>query len=365
MPYTKYVTEATTTQIITSQKQIDRIIQLAKLGADRAEIDLLLDVLRAVTVHWDQQLPLNDKDMAQLATLESKLRNYLITQDPLRRFTPESLETYLKTGRQPGIVAARISLMVIIATSIFVPALVLLLPLFSSFPLQESFLLTIPLFLVVLHIGIAWLFFSALKNFKPEFKRAFFFMCVGIVLFSVAFSHYVIIELLGLGQSELFRYGGLTLLDASCYFFMFIGLRQYAQLLKIKGVAMSWPAVIGIGVALSALAIVVPHTGQQPFEPFFDLSLIGVWLFSMFLALNAVVSGSIVKSVTPAYAKSMRLLHIYFIAGWVGSLGSVLGLPIVGQLNGGFLYILIAILGIIPQLLLLYAGYSFKKETGA
>ncbi len=358
--------QAATKQLPVSQQDnqlIARIVQLAKLGSDPNAIDPLLDVLRTTTATREEGAPLQSQDRTRLQGIEKKLRAYLVTQDPLRRFTPESLEAYLQVDSQPVTVGINRDLITTLVAAVCMPLLALALPLFSAFPLQKSLLLTIPLFLVVLHIDIAWLYISALTHFKPEFKRAFFFVCVGILLFSVAFSHYVLIELLELGQAELFRYGGLTLLDASCYFFMYIGLRQYAQLLGIKSFAVSWPKVTLIALGLSLVAIVIPHTGQRPFEPYFDVSLIGIWLFSMFLALNAVVSSQIVKSVTPAYARSLRWLRIYFIAAWIGSLGSAFGLPIVGQLNGGFLYVLIAILGIIPQLLLLYTGYLFKKET--
>jgi hypothetical protein len=286
----------------------------------------------------------------------------LVNKDPLRKFTPVTLEDYLNSANNQLSTTKRDAIVIIIG-SIIAGGTPLLLSVLSSFPLQKSLLLTIPVFLVFLHIGIAWLYLSALSNFKKELQQAFLFICIGIILLSIAFSHYVIIELFEVGTQELFRYGGLTLLAASCYFFMYIGLRQYARLMNVKSKSTSLLTLFSSSAVVAVSAIIIPHGGQQGSEPHFDLGLSGVWLFSLFLFFCMVVSGKITKSVTPAYAKSMKWLHIYFILGFVGSLSSVIALPIIGQLNGGFLYTLIALLGIIPQLMLLYAGYSFKKET--
>lgn len=345
-----------------NKRQVERIIQLAKLGSDPEAIDPMLDGLRTATADWDGVSPLSDLSRARLKGLEIQLKNYLVNKDPLRKFTPETLEDYLASANTNNSTAKRDAISIIVG-SVVAAGIPLLIPVFSFFPFQKSLLLTIPLFLVVLHIGIAWLYLSALSNFKKEFRQAFLFICIGIILLSIAFSHYVMIELFEVGTQELFRYGGLTLLAASCYFFMYIGLRQYAKLMSVKSTSASLLTLFGASVVVVLLAILVPHGGQQGSELYFDLGLAGVWLFSLFLGFCMVISGKITKSVTPAYAKSMKWLHIYFILGFVGSLGSVIALPIIGQLNGGFLYTLIALLGIIPQLMLLYTGYSFKKET--
>lgn len=338
-------------------EQIDRILLLAKLGSDPRSIDPMLDDLRRITAGWNRVEPLSESRLITLRQLEANLKNYLINSDPLRRFTSETLEARLQNQRGDAPGESKRDLAIVSCASLLAAVAALL--------LNKSVLLTIPFFLVTLHIGIAWLYLSALVNFKKEFRQAFIYICIGIVLLSVAFSHYIAIELLKLGEYQLFRYGGITALATICYVFMYIGLRKYAGLLGIKSFFTSLPKLLGVSLAVVAAAILVPHTGQQTFEPYFDFSLACIWLFTMFLAFGVGVSRQITKSVTPAYAKSMKWLHIYLILGCVGSLGSALGLPIMGQLNGSALYILIAALGIGPQLILLYTGYSFKKETGA
>lgn len=346
-----------------SKQQIERILVLAKLGSDPETIDPLLDTLRIVTAQWDETKPLGPDDQSSLDELEQKLRTHLLHDDSLRRFTPETLNERLRPRQTKHDTAKRDALFILVASAV-AAGLPFLLTLFS-FPFQKSVLLTIPFFLVTLHAGIAWLYLSALSNFKQEFKRAFILICVGIILLAVVFSHYIAIEFLGLAQLPLFRYGGITALATLCYAFMYFGLRKYAGLLNIKSFFTSLPVLLGVAGVVVAAAVLVPHAKQQAFEPYFDLALACLWLFTMFLAFGAGVAKQITKNVTIAYAKSMHWLYVYLISGCIGSLGGALGLPIAGELNGGFLYILIAAMGIGPQLLLLYTGYLFKKETSA
>lgn len=343
--------------------RVDRIIQLARLGSDPQAIDPLLDSLRLVTSTWDGVSPLPPESETRLVELEKNLRSYLLNKDPLRNFTTQTLETHLKTKSTNRIRALQ-ELVTTLVVSSLTASLGVWLPVFGVLPWDQGFTLMIPLFLLVLHTGIAWQYISTLGTFNAAVRRAFTFICTGIVLLSVAFSHYVAIELLGLNNLEFLHYGGLTLLVAASYFFIYAGLKMYAGLLGVRSFWTSWRNLLGVSAAVVLAACLAPHGGQVQTEWFFDLGLSGMWLFCAFLVFAAGVAGNIIKNVTVAYARSMRWLHIYLLIGCVGSLGGVIALPVFGQLNGGFLYTLIAVMGIPPQLLLLYTGYSFKKEIG-
>lgn len=322
----------------------------------------MLESLREVTAQWDGQSPLDPSNQLRLQSLENELRDYLITKDPLRKLTPETIDNYLKSPEKTS-TATLTQVIVIVLLSFFNAVSALILPVLGLVPWQNGFLLMVPLFFVTLHIGIAWLYFSALSNFKQEFKNAFVLICMGILLLSVVFSHYVIIELLGLGNLLLFRYGGILALVTASFGLIYFGLRKYAGLLKINNFFTSLKWLGLVSVAVIAAAVLAPHPGQQSFEPFFDFALASMWLFTMFVGFSAGVARQISKNVTIAYAKSMKWLYIYLILGFVGSFGGTIGLPLVGELNGGFLYVLIGVMGVIPQLFLLYTGYLFKKET--
>lgn len=343
---------------------IDRIVQLARLCSDRKAIDPLLDSLRVVTANWDRVSPLKPDDIARLEKLEENLRIYLLTKDPLRKFTADTLEAHIKTGATSK-VRARRGLITTLVGSMLTASLGVTLPLVGVMPWKQGLTLMIPLFLLALHTGIAWLYISTLSTFNAGVRQAFVFICLGIALLSVAFSHYVAIELLGLNDWEFLRYGGLTFLVAGSYFLIYVGLRHLAKLLGMQNFWMSWRNLLAVSAAVILAASLVPHGGDVQTEWFFDVGLSGMWLFTTCLGFGAGVAGGIIKNVTPAYARSMHSLYIYLLIGCVGSLGGTVALPVVGQLNGGFLYTLIAIMGIPPQLFLLYTGYSFKKEAGA
>ncbi len=346
-----------------SKGQVDRIVQLARLGSSPQAMDPLLNSLRAVTANWDGVSPLQPDAEAKLWELEKNLKAYLVTKDPLRKFTTDSLDQYLSTGVSSEMRAQR-GVVITLMASVLVASLAILLPLMGALSWDLGFKLMIPLFLLALHTGIAWLYISTLSTFNAGVRRAFAFICAGIVLLSVAFSHYVAIELLGLNDWEFLHYGGLTFLVTASYFLIYVGLRIYAGLLGVRNFWTSWRNLLAVGAVVTLAACLVPHGGSVPTEWFFDVGLSGMWLFTICLAFGAGVAGSIIKNVTPAYARSMHSLYLYLLIGCLGSLGGTIALPVVGQLNGGFLYTLIAIMGIPPQLYLLYTAYSFKKETG-
>lgn len=342
---------------------IDRIIQLTRLCSDPKAIDPMLDSLRLVTANWDRVSPLKPDDLSRLEKLEKDLTAYLLAKDPLRRFTPDTLEAHLRSKPTSG-VRAKQGVVTTLVGSILTASLGAILPLTGIMPWQLGLTLMIPLFLLGLHAGIAWMYVSTLNTFNTGVRQAFVFICLGIVLLSVAFSHYVAIELLGLNNWEFLQYGGLTFLVAGSYFLIYVGLRRFAILLGIQNFWMSWRNLLGISAVVVLVASLVPHGGRVQTEWFFDIALAGMWLFTTCLAFGAGVAGGIIKNVTPAYARSIHSLYIYLLIGCLGSLGGTVALPVVGQLNGGFLYTLIAVMGIPPQLFLLYTGYSFKKEAG-
>lgn len=336
---------------------VDKITYLASLASKSEVIDPLLETLRMVTAHWEAGSPLNANDRTNLLDLEQKLKKYLLNNDPVRSFTPESLDARINSSA-----TVHISSLFNVVWASLATALIVFLVAPSAIPLQSRALLTIPFFFLVLHIGIAWFYLSALKNFKPEFRQAFVYICVGVLFFSVSYSHYILIELLGLDRFTAFQYGGLTGLITLSFIWIYAGLRRYARILTLKTKATSLPLVLGISALVTIAAIVAPH-GGHPDEFFFDLSLASLWLLVLFIGLCLIIARGLAKVLTPAYAKPMHWLVIYCILGIIGALGSSTVLPILGELRGNLLNIMSAVLGIGPQMLLLYTGYVFKKET--
>jgi hypothetical protein len=83
----------------------------------------------------------------------------------------------------------------------------------------------------------------------------------------------------------------------------------------------------------------------------------------LFALLSSALASKIKKTVTSVYAKSMDWLYYYTLVVGLGSILSGGVMYASGELYGERLAAVIALCGIAPQLVLLYAAYSFKKET--
>lgn len=340
------------------QALVDRIGYLCSLASDPIAVGRMTDTLRDVTSRWRPPAPMDTQDRTALSQLERDLKAYLMRDDPLRAFTPQTLEERLQAKNQ--INKDTSSLLYVLLVSVAAGAGSFAVP--SRLSAEYRTLLTVPLFFLALHIGIAWFYLSALRNFNQTFRSAFTFFCVGLVLLSLGFSHYVLIQLFGWHDYPAFRYGGITILISICFVFFYLGLRLYAGLLHIKSWLMSLPLVASITAGLVALAVFVPHP-PVPHETYYDISLACAALLPLFSALAAGLAHKIIRNVTPAYGRSMKWLYAYLLMVSIGSIPSTIALYWIGELYGSTLYTVIALCGIGPQLLLLYTGYSFKKET--
>jgi hypothetical protein len=344
---------------------VERIAYLGTLASDRSKIDPMMETLRIVTARWNSAQPLGDQERLALDALEKRLKDYLVNRDPLRSFTPQMLDSRLvghssahdlisdRNSRNflTAILLATVAAITTFALSLFAVQIV------------SSALLSIPIFFVVLHVGIAWFYLSALKGFRSEFRLAFIYICVGVVLFSLGFSQYAVITLFDVNH-PIFWYGGLPTTIASAFVFIYAGLVQYARLLNLRSWFTFLPVTIPLVLLVGLIAVVVPHAGKPAVEWYFDLSLASVWLLTLFCFLGMGAAHGIAKGVTPAYATQMTWMYRYLLLCFLGSLIATILLPAWGELRGQALNIIIAIGGIGPQLLLLYTGYLFKRETG-
>lgn len=355
-PQTAPAPAATGTTI--DRQLVDRILYLASLASRKNDIDSMMDILREVTAHWHDPEPLLPQDHAALEQLESKLKHYLVTADPLRTFTHESLEARLARQAKGGSPERR-NLIAVLLISVTTGALAFLAPL----PLSSRLLLCVPLFFVALHIGIAWFYLTALRNFNQDVRWAFIYISAGIVMLSLAFSHYVILSLLNIESYPILRYGGITWLFSIPFMLIFMGLRVYARLLQISSrLLTSWLAPT-IALVAAGLLWFAPHSAV-PNDFYFHIWSIGAAMISIFALPSSVLAYKIQKAATAAYAQPMRWLYYYTLAVGLGSVAAVGAVFWLGELYGGPLAVVTAACGTVPQLVLLYTGYSFKKETG-
>jgi hypothetical protein len=343
------------------RKRVDRILYLASLASRRDDIDPMMDTLREVTAHWQVGQPLAPQDDAALSQLEVSLKNYLVHQDPLRAFDAESLQQRLAAQEQPTVKrrTSPRSILAIIGMSLVAGGLVFALPMFE---LKTKAMLSVPLFFLALHIGIAWFYLTSLNNFNANIRRVFSYLSASVIILSLAFSHYVLINLVHLDQYPAFRYGGITWLFSIPFMLMFVSFFLYARILQVKSFLTStWvPACIALGSCI--VLAMLPH-GSVPHESYFRFWSVGAAMIPVFALMSSVLARKIAHAVTEAYATSMKWLYYYTLVVGLGSIAAVGAVYWLGELYGGPLAIVTAVCGVTPQLVLLYTGYSFKKET--
>jgi hypothetical protein len=351
---------------------VDRIVYLSTLGSDRTVIDPLMDTVRIVTARWPADKPLSESDRASLVELEHTLKHYVIHTDPLRSFTSETLEQRLQSrgkekeksqkGINPNARAFIISLILTVVSGLGL----LFLPFGSSVTRQ---LIAAPTALLVLHLCVIWFFLSSLGNFNQKFRRAFLYLCIGVLMLSGTATSLMVVQLFDLTRFAEFKYGYagiLGVIASSAFVFVYIGLRTYARLLSIKHRLTSWPLVTLLVVATCVLITFVPHAAKVPTSEaiYYLASLATITPVGTFALINSVLASKIMHRVTPAYAKSMKVLFFYQ-ASFLVAAPIVIGIALVfGQINGSFLSILMATTAIPPESILLYAGYLFKRQTG-
>ena len=344
---------------ITDRALVDRIGYLASLASDKQAIDPMLDSLRAITARWTPPTPLTNSSRQQILQLEQKLKKYLSNSDPLRTFTLESLEERLQAQeaqKKSSIFLNTFGLALLSAVTAGALGFLIL----GEVPLGKRLLGAVPFFYATLCIGIAWLYLSSLRDFRKEFKRASVYMGIGAI-FMASNAQYMFYSLWNIADAAPLRYAGIPGTVAIGVALFYIWLRVYARQLGIQSKLISYPLVLGICAAIAAVAFAVPH-GTVQHELYFDISLASLWLMGAFLAFGFILSRKIMHQTTVAFAKPMKLLHIYFSIVLFPTLATGVLLMVQGELYGD-LVSLMMLGAVMPQILLLYTGYLFKKGT--
>lgn len=344
------------------RRLIETITYLASLSSSMRDIDPMLDPLRLITLRWHETTPLEEPDRQELKQLEYRLRNYLITSDPLRDFTEASLEERVNSHlngdkvQRPWLGFAGVLIL-----AAFVAAAVLAIPYTPS--LATRALLASPAFLFVGLLGVIWFYLSSLTNFKQELRQAFVWLCLGTTVLGMFFMHFVFVQILEMSDRQLFRYGGLLALATLAVMCMYRGLVLYARLLQHDNLftsAQNFAAALAVAVS-SAATIATARQVPEPF--YFGFSMACLISLTVTAGFSAMVGRAIYRDTSVTYRASIRWLYVFMASTFFGSIAYGTAIVVLGQLSGTALSVALACFAIPPVLLLLYSGYSFKVET--
>jgi hypothetical protein len=348
---------------LTDKELIDTIIYLTSLASETKAIDSDLDTLRTITAQSDIQVGLSAEDRRALQRVISKIKDYLVHRDPLRDFTEASLEQRLNATAQSSLPRRKslgYSAAVLIAAICSLPVIVI--P--SSFSFWDRLFIAAPIFILATALLNCWFYLSSLQNFKPQLRRVFIYFCVGSIVLGVQFVHFISIRLLHQEQDSLYKYGGLTIFASIALLAIYIGLRKYARILGIQSHFTSAGLIVGVQAVAAAAAFAVPFLLAVPEKGYFGFSVFSLFTLMVSAAFGVGTSYAIMRNVTAAYAASMKWLFLFTISAYLGPLVYVTTIMVRGELSGSALGAALAVCALPPMLLLMYSGYSFKKETG-
>jgi hypothetical protein len=345
------------------REQIDKIVYLASLGSAKDVIDAKMDTLRVVTARWQPGTELDQARRTQLRNLEDELRQYLVRQDPLRNFTLESLEQRLQTSARSDSGEKPLTFLLLVLLSFLAPLLVFIIPPYTTWSFADRMLWAVPVYFSAISAEIVWVYRSALHNFKPELRRVITFQYSAAIALALAFFVYVLLQLFHWYRLPFFQYGGLPYAGGVSLLLLYVSMRQYGALLKSSGRFTSTPMLLGVLATVSCIGAFVPLATAVDHELYFRISITGMLVLATFATFGAGIASTILHAVTPAYARSLRIIYWFLLA--VSICGPLFAafLYIAGALEASKLgYVMIPLAGP-PMLLLLYSAYSFKKET--
>ena len=343
------------------RRLIDTIVYLASLVSNQRDVDPLLDGMRVITASAKPDAPLADQDRSTLQKIRDQLESYLINRDPIRTFTKESLELRTQEYFSPHKPHVLKGFFVILTAAVLIYlAVVPLLP--SNLSIASRALLGVPLLLAALHIGVMWLFMSSLRDFKPELRKAFLYISIGLaaalfsgMLYPVLFTYPDLFNL------AVFRYGGFVPFFFVMVFFFYLGIRLLAKLLGSRSWLISPGLYLSLQGVIALVIVFLPHAYVAD-EPFFDLSVLSFALSATITVGTLVLTIYSIRKLTGMYARAM----VWFAAALgdiiIASVIFALAVFMTGAMSATQLSLAAAPFGP-SELFLLISGYVFRKSA--
>jgi hypothetical protein len=162
----------------------------------------------------------------------------------------------------------------------------------------------------ILNIGAAILFIKGFGAFKARLQRAYIILCIGLIIYGLAFIQLPI--LMATGQLDsLWYHGGIIAIPfIAGATTIFAGARSLTRLFSIKTWAQSYWVVIAVIATVSAALAFMPHTSNSLPEINFDAqNALATWgyIFFGFMAINI---WQIKRAAGVAYADALAWLFI-------------------------------------------------------
>ncbi|HSX33756.1 MAG TPA: hypothetical protein VLF91_05475 [Candidatus Saccharimonadales bacterium] len=319
---------------------LDQITFLAGLTSSIAEVDPILETVRVITAGKRRAGPLvlNAEERKALLEVRAQLEDHLVTKDALRKFTKDSLQHTLNEQFQPATaghdsplqrVRKQFRTILVVIGGVFATSAALLLALGVPY----WWLLAASCTVTAMFISSCWLFLAEYGTFSPALRKAYAWICAGVVLLGISASLWMLFTSIhSVFEVPILHYGLNYFLFDAAFFAAYMGVRFFALAQQVRTpLASVWWLVVG-SLLLGFIATILPHRSTAE-DRYLDPTMVGVALITFYGYVIALLADHVRHTLTNAYARAI---------GWFGA---------------G--YALSATVGIASTLLLLFNGTGF------
>ncbi|HSX01034.1 MAG TPA: hypothetical protein VLF67_02220, partial [Candidatus Saccharimonas sp.] len=283
--------------------------------------------IRSLTANQSPGQPFSAEFDQQLAEIKGQVQTYLLSQDPVRRFTRESLQAQLEAHRQSGQPLLKRH-PVIGLVGVWVVALVAFLVGFSiplPFSVADRAQLAQPLFFIGLHTGIAWFYLSSLRNFTQQLRQAYVWIVVAVVITGLGAGQFTPELVFHLYQSvPLLHYGGFfPVFTLACLFF-YMGMRIFALQVGVTSRWLSWRLIGTSAVVMVLVTVPVGMLLNPPFQWAFDLAMGSALVQQVLVWPAALLAFKTAARTTTGLAVGLKWLGVCLAGVGLGALQNAL-----------------------------------------
>lgn len=352
--------------IVERHQLIGSINYLASLASDVRAIDPYLDTLRNITSTRPAENFTAD-DEQQLQRLRAQLEQYLVNQDPLRRFDPEVLEqkVYEHTAGLNHYAGLRKLLAAILGSSLAVTVAMLIVIFGGIAPsLQSQPQLPITVGLAVLYVGAVILFLQAVKGLNPQLKRAYGYICAGIIIIAALNAQFAILTK-ALEDTWWIQAWGFSPFFALNGFLFYRGMIVFARQFMLRSILLTGKTVGAVIVFTALVAFFAPHMATALPDSIYRLSVLSMGLCANLTILSCLIGVLTIQQLAPLYRSATRIMVIALGCFGVGAF--LLTIIRLAWLDHNNPQAPIAIVGlssgliVMSGLLFLIASYRFNK----
>lgn len=210
----------------------------------------------------------------------------------------------------------------------------------------------------VLALGAAWFFLSSLESFKPNLRKSYILLCIGVVAFGLSQAQLVPVSYLN--AQWWVANGFFTVPYMTSFVFMFMGMRQFVKAINFKTRWISTPlaSMTSIGIALVLAA--VPHPPSQLSDGQYTTVVIFTSIVSIFFFFAAGAAFSLRREIGQLYVKGLTWLATGLIVGVLGGLHYVF-VEMFVRVDWYYAGNLTVVPMFIASALILYGGYSLRE----